>query len=138
MTEEIVEFKDFSRPPRQVKFQVGGQSYEALPALPIGLAMDLASLAQTLGTGDVTSKIGAMWELFEALLQDDGGQRFKQQAYDKRDPLDLPQTLNVMNWLLEVYGLRPTGPSSDSSTGSTDTDTSSTDGAPGEESTHSS
>lgn len=131
---EIVEFKDFSRPPRQVKFKVGQQDYDAMPALPLGMAVDLGLLAKSLATGEIAEKIQVMWELFDGLLQGDGGSRLKTQAYDKQDPLDLTQTMSIIAWLLEVYGLRPTEPSSDSLSGESPTGTSSTDGAPHAES----
>lgn len=135
MSDTIVEFKDFSRPSREVKFKIGRQDYDALSALPLGLAIDLGKSAATLTGGELAEKIDTIWELFGGLLQGDGGERLKAQAYDKEDPLDLTQLTGVLFWLLEVYGLRPTEPSSSSSDGSSDTDTSSTDGVSDEEST---
>lgn len=127
---ETVEFKDFSRPERRVTFKVGSYEYEAVAAVPLGLAFDMARISRTFGGDDSEAKLNSLWQFFDAALIGDGGQQIQKQAYDKTDPLDMNQLMNIMQWLLEVYGLRPTEPSSISSTGSRESGTSSTDGAP--------
>lgn len=129
---EVVEFKDFSRPERRVTFKVGGYDYEAMSRIPLGLALDLGKVARTFASADTEDKLAGLWQFFDAALLGDGGQKIQKQVYDKNDPLDTNQLIEIMNWLLEVYGLRPTEPSSNSSTGSSESGTSSTDGAPAE------
>lgn len=131
---QTLEYKDFSRPSRQVRFTVGSYEYEAMPAIPLGMALDMAKLKNIFTSEDPAAKLDGLWSFFDGALLDDGGQQIQKQAYDKKDPLDTHQLMEIMNWLLEVYGLRPTQPSIDSSTGSSESGTSSTDGAPLEES----
>jgi hypothetical protein len=131
----VLEYKDFSRPKRQVKFTVGGYEYEAMSAIPLGLALDMAKVARTFKAVDEDSRLDGLWQFFDAALMGDGGKQIQKQAYDKTDPLDTNQLVSIMNWLLEVYGLRPTEPSSNSSTGSSESGTSSTDGVQAEDST---
>lgn len=138
---ELVEFKDFSRPVRKIHFRVGQEEYDAIPAIPLGMVMELGGLVKNFGSvaaGEFDTKMDALYTFFDGLLQDDGGTRFRKQAQSKVDPLDPKQVIDVMHWLLEVYGLRPTEPSSDSSSGLSATGSSSTDGAQVEGSTHSS
>jgi hypothetical protein len=130
----IVEYKDFSRQSKQIKFTVGAQEYDAVPALGLGLAVEMSNIGKTFAGGEGLERVDTLWEFFGGILQDDGADRLKKQAYSKIDPLDIRQLMNIMNWLLEVYGLRPTQPSNDSSTGSSDDGKSSTDGAQPEES----
>jgi hypothetical protein len=42
----------------------------------------------------------------------------KAKLYDRMNPLDSEQANEIMEWLMEEYGLRPTSPSSGSSDGS--------------------
>ena len=133
--ETIVEYRDFSRQSKQIKFTVGEQEYEAVPALGLGLAVEMSNIGKTFAGGEGLERVEALWEFFGGILQGDGADRLKQQAHSKIDPLDIKQLMDIMNWLLEVYGLRPTQPSNDSSTGSSDDGKSSTAGAPLEMST---
>jgi len=127
--ETIVEYRDFSRQSKQIKFTVGEQEYESVPALGIGLAVEMSKIGKTFAGGEGLERVDALWEFFGGILLDDGADRLKKQAHSKTDPLDVKQLMEIMNWLLEVYGLRPTEPSTPSSTGSSDGGTSSTDGA---------
>jgi hypothetical protein len=71
-------------------------------------------------------------DMFKILLPGDSGERFASRMRDENAPLDVVgQLIPIIYWLLEQYGLRPTLPSSDSPTGSTEagTDTQSDGGS---------
>jgi hypothetical protein len=73
----------------------------------------------------------------ELALMPDSWERFAARLSDKTRPIDDDQMSDVVLWLLEQYGLRPTEPSSPSSDGpaSPESGTSSTENSQPEEST---
>ena len=164
-TAVMTEPRDFTLPMEPKRFRIDDDVFQAPALLPAMVLKNLAHMHNQLG--DVTTvdadnldnmlnKIGDMFAMF---LPGSSGQRFKARLLTQgRDadpdadpprlepdppPIDLiRQALPALYWLLEEYGMRPTGPSSPSPAGSTDgpTDTpnggtSSTDGAPPTEST---
>lgn len=85
----------------------------AVPVLP------LAAIAKV-GTLDVKALKGAetlekILDVMAEMLLDESGQLLRQMSESKTNPVGMKQVMDVINWLLEVYGMRPTGPSADSS-----------------------
>lgn len=117
-------FKDFSAKRTSLTFSAGGQTFEALPELPIGR---LAALSD-LGKSDFSKAggIAKIEQIFRYLLTRESADRFCAAiAYrepDEADPLatfdppviGLTTVLDILRWLLEEHGLRPTEPSSGS------------------------
>lgn len=153
MTQQI---RDFSLPMDPVRFRIDPDTFEAPPLLAPMALKKAAALHSELGSmADIGSDIdrtltlvadmfavflpGRAGTLFRARLLTEGRDADPDNGRSEPDPppIDLSrQALPVLYWLLEQYGLRPTGPSSPSLNGSTDgpTDTpnggtSSTDGA---------
>lgn len=122
------------------QFRIDADVFEA-PAIISGIALkQLGALHSQLGDpGDlaknVTRAISLVADMFLVLLPGPSGRRFKERLLsegrpadpdqDRPDPdppvIDLQrQALPALYYLLEEYGMRPTGPSSPSSPGSTD------------------
>lgn len=111
------EIKDFSFSLRPKRFRIDPDVFLAIPEIPLGMADDLAKLK------DITADEGAkekILDLFDLLLFDASAARMRERADSKVAPMPLRLMMPVINWLLEVYGLRPQGPSEDSSTTSAD------------------
>lgn len=155
MTQQI---RDFSLPMDPVRFRIDPDTFDA-PALLSPMALKkAAALHGQLGDpeqvgADIDRTIRLVADIFAVFLPGSSGNRFRARLLTEgRDadpdadpprlepdppPIDLTrQALPALYWLLEQYGMRPTGPSSPSPNGSTDgqTDTlnggtSSTDGA---------
>lgn len=147
--------RDFSVSMDPKPFRIAPDDFEAPPILAPMALKKLARLHSELGDlGDVGSDIDRTMTLvgsmFDILLPGPSGARFRARLFSEGraadpdtgreedpPPIDLMrQILPLLYWLLEEYGMRPTGPSSPSPNGSTDgqTDTlndgtSSTDGA---------
>lgn len=116
MTENQVSFKDFSRKPRTVNFTLdGGEVFHCAPAIPIDTMQEVIDKF-----GGITSANAkeAVREFLRLVLLDESFERIQKRFTDKTNPLDIIQAKDILMWLLEVYGLRPSESSPDSSTGS--------------------
>lgn len=130
----VIEVKDFSRPNgNQPKpFKMEDDVFYLLPGIPVDLLVDAANLGKDLGEhSDPAEMIGRVRSLFEVVLIPDSFTRFSERLGSRTEPIDMTQIRNIIPWMLESFGLRPTAPSSASSNGSPaeDGSTSSTDGA---------
>lgn len=115
--------KDFSRPADPIKFRVDKDVFTAAPVLPAYVALELAELAQKVkGDNDVSAadRFAIFSGLFEKVLFDDDQKKFVDRMRDVHNPISVNQLTDIMMWLLERYGLRPTEQSPDSSPGSGD------------------
>lgn len=126
----VVQFKDFTSQLTSVRFKVGENLFDALPVIPLATAEELGRLGEDIKQGSTADRIGKLSTLFSALLTEESAARFKVMADDPKGPLGIKQVQEIIMWLLEVHGLRPTQAPSDSSSGSGETSTPSTDGAP--------
>ena len=127
MSDNGVSFKDFTRKRKPVNFKIEEQRFDCVPALPVETTQVITRIARDISNENALESLN---EFFQEVLLDDGAARIKALMADKKNPLETDQAVEILYWLLEVYGLRPTQSSSDSSSGSpTDGDgTASTDG----------
>lgn len=126
----VVQFKDFTSHITSVRFKVGENLFDALPVIPLATAEELSKLGEDIKQGSTTERINKISTLFSALLTEESAARFQVMAQDPKGPLGIKQVQEIIMWLLEVHGLRPTQALSESSSGSDETSTPSTDGAP--------
>jgi hypothetical protein len=127
-----VEIKDFSYVETSHPFRIGNDVFHALPDVPFDM---LAQITKLTNVEQTLRQHGAemIIDIFTSFLQDESAALFKQRADEKA--IGLKKVMEILPWLLEKFGLRPTQPSSNSSDGSSDgeTGTSSTDGVLPEE-----
>jgi hypothetical protein len=125
--------KDFSFSLEPKRFRINDDVFEAAPALPLGLAGQLAGFKDMLAENAVDKVLG----FFDLILLEGSDMRFRERAMSKREPIPLTRVMPIINWFLEEYGLRPTAPSAPSSSTSESADgsTPSTAGASPEGST---
>lgn len=130
--------KDFSRKRERILFVVDEEEFEAAVALPAEIFVQFTvrfnEYTETEGWKESYEALDAALDL---VLLTDSYERLHARFSDKTKPVDLDQMADIIMWLLEQYGLRPTQPSSDSSDGqpSPEPGTSSTENSPAEEST---
>ena len=119
MTEVV--FKDFTKERKRVVFRLGSQEFEAFPVLPVPVTQRLVQTANSLkGAEADESALSAVLDIFNQVLRKESALRFASliNAEDENsDVVDLIDVMDVMTWLMEVYGKRPTVASSDSSVG---------------------
>lgn len=120
MTADVA-FKDFTKAKKRVEFKIDDDVFTAPSVLPIPTMQELAGTADKLKS-DLSSAdtLAQVIGIFDVILPDASAKRLRERISSKEEPVDLEQLMEIMLWLLEVYGLRPTQPSSDSSVGSPD------------------
>lgn len=134
---ELTPTPDFTKPREPHRFRLGGKYYAA-PAIISAVAMRRAVEvgAELRSAGNDSLKVtAAIGETFKVLVGGAGGDDIAARLVSEDDPIDIRgEAMPCLEWLIEIYGLRPTQPSSDSVNGSsTQTgDTSSTVGASAE------
>lgn len=137
MAEYDLKFRDFTladTSDKPITFRIGADEYSAPPVIP---PLQLAALAEVAGklNGDgdgrvpVKELVTAIGDVFAELLHEEAGQRFRERLLSRDKPIDLmKQAVPCLLWLMEVYGMRPTEPSSSSTGGLNDGGPGSTDG----------
>lgn len=122
--------RDFSRKRTPLTFTIDGELFEAAPVLPGDIYAEFVTHYN--GTAD-TDTYQQQHDLLKGALKlallPESYDRFANRLKDKERPIDDDQMADVILWLLEAYGLRPTQPSQPSSDGpaSPESGTSSTD-----------
>lgn len=117
-----VEIRDFSSKRKPVKFQIDGEKFDGVRNLSAPVLQQLAKAAEGIAGDEneeeldvfktIDEKLSALIETCNSVLQPESAERFAKLA----PTLDLQdQIIPLMMWLLEVYGLRPTTVSSESS-----------------------
>lgn len=124
------EIKDFSFGTEPKKFRVNDDLFEARPEMPLTL---MGRASQLMGTA-LREDPEKILTFFDELLLPESALLFRDGVLEKKT-IGVRHIVAILPWLLEEYGLRPPTPSENSSTGSDGTGTTSTDGAPSEEST---
>jgi len=113
-----VRYRDFSGTAEPVRFKIDNDVFEAPAVLPIPVMQELVNVADRMkNLGHDSAALNAIVEVFNVILTDASARRFGERIASKSEPIGIRQVIDIMMWLLEAYGLRPTEPSSDSSTG---------------------
>jgi hypothetical protein len=114
-----VNFKSFKKERPPVFFTLGDapeDRYDCYPALSLPVLQEIALIGANF---DINNAVKSFADFFGAVMPEEAARRIAHKMeFDRVDPIDKEQALEIMNWLLEVYGLRPTQPSSDTSAGS--------------------
>ena len=124
--------KSFSRSRPKIQFDIDGDVFTAAPGLPAGTLAEFGiRYADAVSDSGIKQQYDSLSAVIRLVLLPESYERFTARMTDSERPIDLEQLNEVIVWLLEQYGLRPTGPSSVSSNGSPalGPGTSSTDGA---------
>jgi hypothetical protein len=124
--------KDFTRKRERLTFRIDDDLFEATPALPGEVLVEFAKRFSDIDTVGLDQKLDVVKEALGLVLLPDSHTLFSKRFADLENPIEYEQASEVMSWLMEVYGRRPTQPSSPSPTGqpSPESGTSSTDAAP--------
>lgn len=134
MSDGIARFKDFTGNTEPIRFQIRDEVFTAFDQIPMKHVGRLSELGDGLagGTGDLASK---MLAVFAALLEPESYARFEAGVNgESTTVIGVGHVQQIVPWLLEQYGLRPTEASSGSGDTSSESGANSTDGAQPEES----
>ncbi len=119
-TEDIAQIRDFTIKQKKLPFRIDDDVFEAYAILGLPLLQDLVAVTKQIGDMLKEQKYDALFDLFDQLLYPESAKRFRERAESRGDDaIDVKrQLMPILYFLLEEYGVRPTQPSSDSSTGS--------------------
>lgn len=106
--------KDFSKERKLIEFMIDGDKFDCVPAIPAQVLMDLTSEFTTMDEEDPTQAIKAMQTVLSRFLLPASYALFEKRMADQEKPIEFPQVNDVVMWLLEEYGMRPTEQPSDS------------------------
>lgn len=110
--------KDFTRKRERVTFRVDDDLFEAASALPGQTLTEFARRFSDIGTTPATDQLTVLTDALAMVLLPESAARFSKRFADLENPIELEQASEIVMWLLERYGLRPTQPSSHSASGS--------------------
>jgi hypothetical protein len=130
--------RDFSRKRKRLIFTIDDDTFEAATVLPGDVFAEFVTLYNDRADADSYKEQREMLKQALSLaLFPDSYERFAARLNDKARPIDDDQMSDVVMWLLEEYGMRPTQPSQPSSDGpaSPESGTNSTANTQPEEST---
>ena len=135
-----VRFKDFTISADPIGFRIAPDNFPCYPEIPLDTLMEVAALSQQT---DVSSleRFKQMMDVFVGIIEPHAYELFKRRCRPGTEkepnpnPIGMRHIRDLLPWVMEVYGVRPTQESSDSADGSNDDDTSLTDGASPEAST---
>lgn len=105
---------DVSTEPK--RFVLGDDDFvfEATPDLP-DTVLDLVPLMANLNAAAGREGIQPLYDFMEEVLTEESAAEFRRRVSAKRKTFGIGTIRQVITWLLEEYGLRPTQPSSLSS-----------------------
>lgn len=127
-----VEIRDFTVTDENHKFRINDDVFEAYAVVPISVMAEMGKL-RNVGENLADNGVEYILDIFDLFLTEPSAQRFRERVTNDRiHPIGMQQVTSILPWLMEQYGLRPTQPLSDSSTGSDsgETSTPSTAGQP--------
>ena len=133
MTDEL-RFRDFSSSPELIHFRIAPDDFRCYPEIPLDTMRDIVKAAQNAGASTM-DRFDAMIEMLAGVIDPMDYDKFiartKKPTKEAPNPhpIGFRQVSQLLPWLMEVYGLRPTQASSGSSDGSNDASTSSTEPA---------
>lgn len=110
--------RDFTKKRKNLDFVIDGDKFFAAPVLPGDVFAEFVTLYNS--TADVEAyqqQHDLLKRALELALMPESWERFAARLKDKANPIDDDQMGDVVLWLLEEYGMRPTRPSQPSSDG---------------------
>jgi hypothetical protein len=110
--------KDFSRVRKPVEFVIDGDQFDCMQAIPAETLLEITTEFEKLDeTEDSAQMMAAMKSVLRKFLLPRSCEKFLGRMGDPEHPIELPQVNEVLMWLMEQYGLRPTKQSSESADG---------------------
>lgn len=110
-----VEMRDFSKKREPIRFRINGAELTAKPAIGMATVQRVIRLNEEMAQASGSEKLARLSDLFGMLLHSKSKDAFDAVLADEDDPVDADQLLEMLNFVMEKQGLRPTVPSSASS-----------------------
>ena len=112
------EVADFSRPVRRIAFRIAPDTFDCVVDLPVMNLIDFAEMADKITDTPLSQELKDLFEaMFQLILTDESAQLFLARLHDKQNPIGMEPVQQLVPWVMEKYGMRPTEPSDSSSDG---------------------
>lgn len=111
---------DFTIERGPIRFRISPDVFEAVPGLATNEALAMVAEAERIrdSTLPIEERMKIIGQLMDRMLQPESAQLFRERLGSREHPIELPHIYRLIPWLLGQLGLRPTGPSAPSLTGS--------------------
>lgn len=115
----MAEIKDFSKSRKRLQFRIDNDVFEAVAAIPAQVMIDFAKTITEADPSKMSpaDQVGALSSMLKTVLLPTSLKRFRARMSDVENPIEMDQISDVVTWLFEEYGLRPTTGSVSSSNG---------------------
>jgi hypothetical protein len=115
---ETTEIRDFSKARKDISFRVDDDMFHAARGIPAEVLLDFAAEFSSMETSaTVDQQLKAFRSMLDVVLLPESLERFNARMRDRANPIEIDQVEEIVTWLMEQYGLRPTEPSSSSPAG---------------------
>ncbi|MER7488714.1 hypothetical protein ABTY20_22975 [Streptomyces sp. NPDC126497] len=105
----MTEMRDFSKKRKDITFRVDDDVFQAARGVPAEVLLDFATEFAGMDTSaTVDQQLKAFRSMLEVVLLPESLERFTARMRDRENPIEIDQVEDVVTWLMEQYGLRPT------------------------------
>jgi hypothetical protein len=105
----MTEMRDFSKQRKDISFRVDDDVFHAARGVPAEVLLDFASEFAGMETSaTVDQQLKAFRSMLEVVLVPQSLTRFNARMRDRENPIEIDQVEDIVTWLMEQYGLRPT------------------------------
>jgi hypothetical protein len=105
----MAEIRDFTKKRDDITFRIDDDIFHAARGVPAEVLMDFASQFSGMSLATpVDEQLKAFRGVFELVLLPESLQRFNERMRDRENPIEIDQCEDIVTWLMERYGLRPT------------------------------
>lgn len=114
----MTEIRDFTKKRDDIMFRVDDDIFYAARGVPAEVLMDFATQFSGMSLETpVDEQLKAFRGVFELVLLPESLMRFNARMRDRENPIEIDQVEQIITWLMEKYGLRPTELPSNSPSG---------------------
>lgn len=105
----MTEMKDFTRARDQIRFRIDGDVFEACPAIPAEILLEFAARYEDAAKIEGAAlQYEALSGVLKLVLLETSYSVLSKRLRDRNHPVDMDQLNDIVVWLMEQYGARPT------------------------------
>lgn len=105
----MAEIRDFTKKRDDITFRIDDDVFHAAKGVPAEVLMDFATQFSGMSLATpVDEQLKAFRGVFELVLLPESLERFNRRMRDRENPIEIDQCEQVITWLFERYGMRPT------------------------------
>lgn len=115
----MTEIKDFTKVRKKIQFQVDDDVFHAASTIPAETMIQFTEGFTSMDPSQMSpaQMVSSLRQVIEFCLLPDSIGKFKQRMSDPENPIDMEQLDQIVQWLFEEYGMRPTDEPSNSLSG---------------------